>query len=68
MKEGKAYLAHGLWRFQSIICWMQGRVAWLRDNISWWPKTAKATGGEFREDSVPYIVWRPLHLDVASPP
>lgn len=45
MKEGKVYIAYSLYRFQSVLSWLCGRVAWLRGSRSWqlWqmPKVAR---------------------------
>lgn len=63
MKKGRVYLAHCLWRFQSIINLLQGRVAWHQANTSRQQpaKVARASGGVVKP-LPPYIVCRPSHL------
>lgn len=63
IREWNAYLACSLWKFQSILRWPRGRVAWLRGSHSQQPfitatQELKGQKGKGRPPSLPYIVCR----------
>lgn len=68
VKEAKVYSANNLWKYQSIISWLQNRVVWQRGNCSWWLKTAKATRAKRGSKPLflPFIVCRLLALQRCS--
>lgn len=43
IQGGKIHLSQSLWRVQSIIIWLKGRVTWQRGKSSTWQETARAS-------------------------
>ena len=58
MKEGKVYLAHSYWRFQSILGWIQGREAhgrkqqFIAAEQQWWRQRQPTKGAESNSASL----------------
>lgn len=51
LKAEEFILAHSMWRFQSLVGWLQGRAAWLRSLVedklltAWWWGSRDIKGG-----------------------